>query len=72
MGEAKLNKILLYRMPNGCSNRAYLQVLGFYISYKEEIIMFECMKTAESIYKGVVEKIKNDWKYSNCSGISGK
>ena len=59
MGEAKLNEIILYSMPNIWIKQAYLQGFNFPITHKKAITMFECMEIIELIYKGLVEKPLN-------------
>ena len=52
---AELNEILLISMPNRWSKHTYAQ--GFdckYTTFKSDVNMFECMKTEEYIYKGVL------------------
>ena len=53
---AELNEILLNIIRNSWSNQAYVQ--GFYceyITFKEDVNMFKCMKISGYIYEGVLE-----------------
>ena len=59
MGEAEINKIIIYSMPNIWIKQDYLQGFEFSPPFKNTVNMFKWMEIDELIYIEVVIPSKN-------------